>query len=353
MVAPKGAFRALAERFVCVRITDMRDVDVAWLRFDFDLTFAALLLHENGHIYHRFGGRTARDPLAWTSMAALEQVMRVTLREHARFDAKASVARPPRRTVSDLAVFAERDRKKRVSCVHCHNVHDFELAQARRDGTWKREQIWIWPGPERIGLRMDAVDQALVRAVAADSSAGKAGVEVGDRIVRAGESAVATVHDLQFALRAIPHAGGELPVVLARGKERKLVSIQLGSAWRETSVADYAWRPYKWNLAPAPGFGGPPLSAARKKRLGLDPKRFAFRVQYLVTWGPNAARGRNVARAGLRIGDIVTSYAGKSDFTSIDDFHAWVRLECKVGQVVEVAYLRKGEPATLRLKLID
>ena len=46
-----------AKGWVPVRITDMAGVDLSMFRFDFDLTFAVLLMNADGTIYHTFAGR--------------------------------------------------------------------------------------------------------------------------------------------------------------------------------------------------------------------------------------------------------------------------------------------------------
>ena len=120
---------------------------------------------------------------------------------------------------------------------------------------------------------------------------------------------------------------------------------------KRTSAREYAWRPFKWGLSPAPGFGGPALGTGAKKRLGIDPDAHAFTVQYLVTWGPKAHRGRAAAKAGLRKNDIVVAFDGKDDFESGEHWHAWVRLNKQPGDEVEIELLRKGKRMTLRYRL--
>ena len=332
----------------------MRSVDIANLRFDFDLTFAALLMNADGTIYHRFGGRNSKNALVWTSMPTLVQLMTDTLVEHAAYQKN---PRPPKlrpkRTIADIPLFAKRDAKKRVDCVHCHNVHDFEREQARQDGTWKRSDLWVWPSPERVGLELDTRDQALVRSVAEASPAAKSGIAAGDRLVSIGTQRVRTVHDVQSVLERIPFRGGRVQVTARRGGEARKHVLELGSGWRRGTPKTYAWRPYKWGLQPAHGFGGPALSERDKKKLGISPQTFAFRVQYLVTWGPRAKRGRNAARAGIRPKDVIVSFGGRSDFVSMDHLHAWVRLEKKVGDVLEVELLRAGERRTVKLRLVE
>ena len=40
---------------MCVRVKNMAGVDLALYRFDYDLTFAALLMNADGTIYHTYG----------------------------------------------------------------------------------------------------------------------------------------------------------------------------------------------------------------------------------------------------------------------------------------------------------
>ena len=56
----------------------MRGVDLLRTSFDFDLTFAALLMHPNGYVYHRYGGRDERAPDWWLGLESWEQVLERT-----------------------------------------------------------------------------------------------------------------------------------------------------------------------------------------------------------------------------------------------------------------------------------
>ena len=108
-----------------------------------------------------------------------------------------------------------------------------------------------------------------------------------------------------------------------------------------------------WGLDPWPGFGGPPLSPAEKAALGLEPGRFAVRVNYLVTWGPHAHTGRNAARAGIRKDDVVLSVAGVSDFETELHLQTWFRFTRTPGEEVEVRLLRDGRELTVTLPVVD
>ena len=104
-------------------------------------------------------------------------------------------------------------------------------------------------------------------------------------------------------------------------------------------------------LKPAPGFGGRPLTEDQKRANGLHVSAFAFRVTYLVTWGKNRHTGRNAARAGVRKNDIAV-FDAKHGLTSMNHFHAWIRLTKKPGDTLRFRILRNGEMKTIRLTLV-
>jgi hypothetical protein len=162
---------------------------------------------------------------------------------------------------------------------------------------------------------------------------------------------VRTSADVAWALHGEPADGAQVAVTYRRDGDLRDARLELADGWKECAPTEYAWRPYKWNLSPAPGFGGPVLGQKALAELGLPAGTFAFRVQYLVTWGPRAHRGRAAAAAGIRKGDVVLSFAGRRDFRSLDHFHAWVRLCLRTGQTVDIELLRSGERRTLHYTL--
>ena len=51
------------------------------------------------------------------------------------------------------------------------------------------------------------------------------------------------------------------------------------------------------------------------------------------------------------MGDVITSFASKSDFTSCNHFHSWERLTRKAGERVEVEILRGGVTRVVTLEV--
>lgn len=332
----------------------MQAVDLSTFVFDYDLTLAALLMHPDGTVYHRFGGRDERNPEGWNTIAGLAALLRRTLPEHRRYDADPRPPElPPPRTVVELPPLQrKRAGEANPSCVHCHTVHDTLHAHALETGTRAPDAHFVYPSPARVGLRLEPAAQDVVAAVEPDSPAAAAGLRPGDRLLRLGaQPSVATLGDVQWALHVAPAGDTEIEVTWLRDGEELRGALALREGWKRAPPEEYAWRPYKWNLTPDPGFGGRLLDAARKRALGLPEDAFALRIGYLIDWGDRAHRGQAARAAGLRVGDVVVSFAGEDRFASHDHFQTWVRLRCKVGDEVEVVVWRDGKRVPLQLTL--
>lgn len=330
----------------------MRPVDIDRFRFDFDLTLAVLLAHPDGTVYHRFGGRDESDPLVWSSMTALLEVMRSALEEHAAYVRAPAPPEGLERRPLDLPILAEKLADKPQECVHCHSVHDAERDLALREGRLGPDDIWIYPPPARVGLELDPIHQNRVRAVHADSPAARAGLRAGDVLVRVGAQRIASVHDLTWVLHRAAPGETSVAMQLERDGEPLAATLELGAGWKRGDALSFSWRPYKWGLRPGPGFGGRALDAAEKRALGLEPEAFALRVTYLIEQGPDAELGRRARAAGLLPGDLLLGVDGRADFRSHDHFQAWVRLERRPGDVLRLRTLRAGTERLLELELL-
>ena len=341
---------------MCARVTDMRGVDLSRFEFDYDLTFAALLAHPDGRVYHRYGGRDARGADRWLSEASFERFLEAGLERHARALEAADGDRPAPwarrgRTLESVPAFAQRDRGE---CIHCHSVNTSLYEESLGRGGPPRDWSWRHPDPGRIGLDLDRDEQTLVTAVEPGSPADAAGLAVGDRLVSIDGSALCTATDLMHALNRAPAGATRLELRILRGASpaERTLALELRPGWKVGDPLDFAWRPLKWALTPAPGFGGAALAAAEMRRLGLPAEAFAFRVDYLVTWGDNRRYGRAAEAAGIALGDVVVSLDGRSDFRSIEHVHAWWRLEVEAGQEVAIELLRDGRARQVRLTAV-
>ncbi|MFT5153328.1 MAG: hypothetical protein ACI841_003328 [Planctomycetota bacterium] len=349
---------------MCLRVTDMRGVDLERFPFDFDLTFAALTMHPDGRVYHRYGGRDERDPDHWLTLASFKRVLEQSEQDHRAYaQSLTGLVRKPAmgpKTSKPLHIEGVPSYKKRDkgACIHCHSVLPALYEEQIKLGSWTDMQRWRYSSPTRIGLDLDRDDQQLIVRIAAASPAAKAGLRVGDRLQSFGSAMVVTASDVMFQLDRFPADGGRLDVELKRGQQKVETALELEADWKRGTPLEFSWRPFKWGLTPAPGFGGPQLDRDALLRLDLITAGhsaslpFAMRVNYLVTWGENRRYGQAVMQAGLRKGDIVLALAGKSDFASVNHFHSWWRLTREAGQTVAIEVLRGEKRLTFEVDVL-
>jgi len=334
----------------------MRGVDRARFRFDFDLTFAALAAHADGTVYHRYGGRPWEGPDAWLSLPSYTRFLEASLARHdehvaARAAGEASAPSMPPAPVEASPSYRASPESSTDQCVHCHQLYRYELADARADGSFEADDIWKYPPPERIGLVLSVDDPTLVEDVLEGSPADWAGLPAGSRLASLGGTPVASFADVQWVLENLPNGPTELELRCVDPADDP-APLELDAGWKRGTPRTFSWRPMKFELLPAMGFGGPEPSPAELARLGLDRDRFAFRVDYLVTWGRNERFGQAAARAGLREGDVVLAVGGREDFVSPDHVHAWWRLNAEVGERIPVVVLRGGERRTISIEVV-
>ncbi|MFT5059649.1 MAG: serine protease Do [Planctomycetota bacterium] len=341
----------------------MRGIDLRRYRFDTDLTFAVLWMNADGTVYHRYGGRDVRGAGQWLSTASLKIGMQASLTAHQAHQVLPAANAGEPLVMERIPSFVKRDKGK---CIHCHSVQPALYEEELAAGTWTQEKTWRYMPPSRIGLDLNRDDQRRIADIAPNSAAADAGLRIGDRLVSVSGQPMATASDLMFELDQYAASGGKMVVEYLRSDEVKRTVLNLTDGWKTGTPLDFSWRPFKWGLTPAPGFGGPQLKRPELLDLGLIQSNhagelpFAFRVSYLVTWGDNKRFGDAVSKAGLLKGDIFLS-AKLADtkkqpevrFTSGEHFHSWWRLTRTAGETMELDLLRGEERRVIRLKVIE
>lgn len=315
----------------------MRGADLDLYEFDFDLTWAAFFMNERDKIYGRFGGRDATSPDKYLTLGGLKHAMREALAAH-RVEPKDGPKPEPRkpRTVEQ---YPAAKRLKANACIHCHQVYDFRREQMQEKETWTRQEIWVYPLPDNFGLTLDPEQGNRVLKVKADSSAAKAGLKEGDLLRELNGHRIASFADAQYALHK-PHPQENIPVSYQRKDEFLKGVLTVTPGWRET---DISWRGSMWGLSPPASVHGKDLTAAEKKKLGLDEKRLAFRQGGFV---PAAARN-----AGVRQNDIILGIDDKELAMTMLQFNAYVRLNFKVGDRIRFNILREGKRMEIPMTL--
>lgn len=322
----------VADQFVRCRLVQIAGTDLNKFEFDYDLTWFVFFLNADETIYGRYGGRDATDAEARISLAGLRYAMGKALEAHKNPPPAAPAAKPVLAEKFDAA-------KTHRGCIHCHNVNEFRRADAKKAGTWTRDSLWVYPLPENVGITLDVEVGNRVKAVTKDSPAAKAGLAAGDYVTRIGDTSVASFGDASYGLHKSP-AAGEIPIRWTRDGKELAAKLSVPAGWKKTNIT---WRPSLLDLLPSLPFYGDDLTAAEKKKLGLNEKRAAFRQDKTVH--------RTLREAGIEPLDIVIGFDGKAIDGEIGDLLGFVRRNYLVGDTVTVDVIRDGKPTAVKLKL--
>ena len=314
----------------------MRGVNLALFDFDYDLTWMGFFLNANERVYGRYGARDAESADGRVSLAGLRYAMRAALETHRR-DPDARPSSPPRRrTVEQFRSFA---RLPSGACVHCHQVYDLRREDRQADGSWRLEDVWVYPQPENVGLTLDVDRGDRIKHVTEDSLAARAGLRAGAVLTSVNGLPIASIADMQYALHNAP-ASGQVPVVWSRDGKRQTASLKLQEGWRKTDVS---WRWSLRGLDPSPCVRGPDLDADDRKQLHLSAKQLAFRQGPFVH--PVAEQ------AGVRQNDVIIGMNDRPLEMTARQFQAYVRLNYKVGERITLNVLRDGKQLRISMKL--
>ncbi len=335
----------LAKQFVCVRIQSMNCVNINQFQFEYDLTWMAFFQNADGRTYTRYGGREDHDAESHLSKNSLLGVMRQVLELHrdkqvqpvSRYEPVGETVRIPEDIPPMTRMLA---RRKEASCIHCHDVKNATLRHASDLGKLRKEMVYTYPSPSNVGLRLDANAQNVVRSVADNSSAARAGVQSGDVILSADGQRVLTFADLTRVLELTPD-DAELPIQLRRGDQVIETTLRLEKGWRKNT--DVSWRSSVEVVGPNGGFWGAKASPKQRRELGLDTKDLALRVTFI--WG------KWTREAGIKNGDIVVTIDGKQNDMNVRQIHAHLQLNRDWGDTVPVVVRRGDKRLELTMQL--
>jgi membrane-associated protease RseP (regulator of RpoE activity) len=223
-------FIELQNRFVRVRVVDIKNVDITRIQFDYDLVFAVLFMNANEVVYSRYGSRTPWNHESRVSLEGLKDTMRQVLRSHDPNLRPASAPPDP--------VLARELLGSPGGCMHCHQVWEGLRNRARRNGDFDPRSLFVYPMPENIGLTLNVDSGNLVDRVTDGSASEQAGVTAGDRIRAIGDHAVHSQADVSWALHNAPESG-RLPIRFTRDGRVESATIPLDAGWKETKLS---WR---------------------------------------------------------------------------------------------------------------
>lgn len=349
----------LLDQFVCVRVIQANGMDLSLFQFDYDLTWAVFFLNADRTIYGRYGSRTQKEGGHDISLEGFAKAMAGALTLHRAYPAnKAELAgktglapqyATPEQYPSLKVRFRARlneNEKLRQSCLHCHMIHN-----ARRDVVRSAkqlltdEQLWPYPLPDTLGLKLNPTEMATVVSVARGSAAAQAGIQPADEIVRLAGQPIISLADVQWVLEHAK-AGSTLKAEVKRAGQVRSLSLPLTAGWRR---GDISWRTSTWDLRRM-ALGGlvcEELPAGERKRLGLADNALALRVKHVGQFG-NHAVAKN---AGFQKEDVLVEFDGEGRRKSESELIAQVLQSRLAGEKVDAMVLRAGKRILLRLPL--
>ncbi len=208
----------------------MRGVDLDLFDFDYDLTWMSFFLNADGVVYGRYGGRDAESADSRMSLAGLRYAMKAALARHGR--GEAARPRPQRGPAHTVEQYPATRRLPERACIHCHQVYDLRRESLQAAGKWRREELWVYPLPENVGLTLDIDRGDVVARVAADSAVARLGIRAGDRLLALNFQPVASFADVQYILHRAP-SKGRLSIAWQHDGRREKGELMLDDDWRK------------------------------------------------------------------------------------------------------------------------
>jgi hypothetical protein len=352
----------LLEKFVRLRQVSTNGLDLSLFQFDTDQSFAVFFLRDDGTIYGRFGTRSHRKNwIGDVSVDGLAKAMQGALDLHADFDAaKGSLAakRGPAPEFASPELFPTLKAKYKstlnyagnvvAGCIHCHQIGD----AARENAFAKKEPfpehlLFPYPHPKSLGLILDPKEKATVLSVEAGSAAEKAGFKAGDAIRTLAGQPLLSIADVQWVLHHTPNLGGTVKADVTRDGKPMDVSLVLDKNWKQKD--DISWRASTWGFR-RKAFGGffpVELPEEERTRLKLPEGKMAFLIQHVGQFAPH-----DIAhKAGVKRGDVLVGFDGRTDILRETDLIAYAVRERKPGDTIALGLLRDGKPLAVSIVL--
>lgn len=226
---------ALLDRFVCVRIVQAYGLDLRLFQFDWRQTWAAFLMNADRAIYGRYEARDANDVLS------LRKALEGALELHAGWPANRAELEGKTgaalrwKTPEEIPSLQEKKLRPvtgRNGCMHCHDILEArtQWIEASKEPAPQRD-LAPYPLPQQVGLLLSTKERATVSLVDRNSPAEKAGLKVGDRIVRLAGQPILSWADVSWVLYTAKDEDA-IKVEVDRGGTPVEATLTLAAGWR-------------------------------------------------------------------------------------------------------------------------
>ena len=347
-----------------VRIVQGNGMDLSLFQFDYDLTFSVFFMNADKTIYGRFGTRAEYENAAKDiSIEGFKQALEASLALHEGYPdnrevlaAKTgpeSIKKTPEGFPALLRYSATLDFDSRINqqCIHCH-----QIGEAQREIHWydrkpiPDEILYPFPMPDVLGLHFSPKHRAKISKVVSGSSAEKDGFRRADEILTLDGQPIISIADVQWVLHRTPE-NTTLPATVDRhGKEINL-TLTLNPGWRKGS--DISWRTTtgELRLVALGGMVLKDLSDAERQRSGIEDTEMALNVETVSRGGRRSSGQTNAQRAGIRRGDIIVAYGGRTNRLTESGIIGYVLQDKPQAKTLPIKLLRNGEQIDVELSL--
>ena len=323
----------------------MNGINLNQFQFEYDLTWMAFFQNGEGRTYLRYGGREDHNAETHLTKASLLRSMLQALVLHSRNDVRPASRYEPVattvRTPEDIPPMRAMMKKRKVSCIHCHDVKVAQLRHARDQGSLRKDMVFTYPSSSNLGIHLDADRQNLVKSVDAKSAASAADIRPGDVIQKVNGQRVLTFADITRVLELAPRTATVVAMAIERNG-RPLVGtkdIRLAADWRKTR--DPSWRASGGVVGPNAGLWGVPENATQRGKWGLGPDDLAIKVTFIhKPW----SRG-----AGIKLNDIIVPIDGQTQQMTTRQLQSYLHQNTDWGDTIELVILRKGKKQTIKM----
>jgi PDZ domain len=333
-------FARLSEKFVLLRMSHMRGVNIGLFTFDYNENWQGLFLDADGRIYARYGSVDPDTRASHNTVDGLLQTMEAVLALHEK-EPKPAYTPPSAYRPEEIPAMPAYARN---TCIECHMVQTGLNAQVQEDNRFSRDSLWVYPPPDNLGIKLDHKRGNVIREIVADTFAAKAGLKAGDVVVKVNEGVVLSAADFRFILNKV-EAKSKLRVEVERDGKPLAVVLDLEGDWRRISpVRQRSFQNYIRTKTDFPQWIFHSLKPAEKEGLGIAKENLAIR---LLAHKNTSVKGGSLKGAfedaGFRDNDILIAFDGdrKDHYPRMPQYYLYI--EHKSGDRVEILYLRDGK----------
>jgi hypothetical protein len=326
------------DQYVCVRITQMDNVDVGLFERDWNNAIYFFALNPDEQIYLRYGGRDSNSADTYLNLESMERALTSGLDMHRRWLA-GELKLPPRPATffpRQIPLLVERTYA-RHACVECHLIGDFQNIQREQAGTLdKLSHLYRSPDIKTIGIELDVPKGLVVKE--SRGPVADAGMKQGDRITAIEGTPVITFGDLQYRYDKLDRGAKTLHLTVERQGRPEDIAVPLPDRWWWTDL-----RFRQSSVDPRLDFEDRPLTVEEKQRLGLRPDGFASEVKHV------SALAAAMKTHDLREGDIIAAVNGTDRDELANTAELYLKLHIKGGDSAMLDVIRGGKRIRMQL----